>query len=174
MSTILGQSTMNTQDSSYANDRQMNSPSNDQDSSRGRRQTREPENGDASHADLGDGTQIPGSRKRRRSRKGEKKFECPHDGCGRSYSRAEHLYRHQLNRKFSSHTPHGVPTSLYVLYATFVFLRLISFFYQTLQSRYIIVIFLTAIVLLSVKTYARDIRNVTLLEAPSFCGGTTT
>lgn len=32
------------------------------------------------------------SRKRRRSRKGlDKKFECPHDGCGKSYSRAEHL-----------------------------------------------------------------------------------
>lgn len=38
------------------------------------------------------------SRKRRRSRKGlDKKFECPHEGCGKSYSRAEHLYRHQLN-----------------------------------------------------------------------------
>ncbi|KAL7267949.1 hypothetical protein RUND412_009446 [Rhizina undulata] len=38
------------------------------------------------------------SRKRRRSRKGlDKKFECPHPGCGKSYSRAEHLYRHQLN-----------------------------------------------------------------------------
>jgi len=32
------------------------------------------------------------SRKRRRSRKGlDKKFECPHEGCGKSYSRAEHL-----------------------------------------------------------------------------------
>ncbi|OBR12320.1 C2H2 finger domain-containing protein [Colletotrichum higginsianum IMI 349063] len=41
------------------------------------------------------------ARKRRRSRKGlDKKFECPQDGCGKSYSRAEHLYRHQLN-----HTP---------------------------------------------------------------------
>ncbi|KAI1881369.1 hypothetical protein JX265_000195 [Neoarthrinium moseri] len=41
------------------------------------------------------------TRKRRRSRKGlDKKFECPHEGCGKSYSRAEHLYRHQLN-----HTP---------------------------------------------------------------------
>lgn len=58
------------------------------------------------------------NRRRRRSRKGlDKKFECPHDGCGKSYSRAEHLfanpvppgflceqltnhsyrYRHQLN-----------------------------------------------------------------------------
>lgn len=33
------------------------------------------------------------NRKRRRSRKGlDKKFECPHEGCGKSYSRAEHLY----------------------------------------------------------------------------------
>ncbi|OAA68412.1 c2h2 finger domain containing protein [Niveomyces insectorum RCEF 264] len=41
------------------------------------------------------------ARKRRRSRKGlDKKFECPHIGCGKSYSRAEHLHRHQLN-----HTP---------------------------------------------------------------------
>lgn len=31
-------------------------------------------------------------RKRRRSRKGlDKKFGCPHEGCGKSYSRAEHL-----------------------------------------------------------------------------------
>ncbi|OJD18794.1 hypothetical protein AJ78_01201 [Emergomyces pasteurianus Ep9510] len=41
-------------------------------------------------------------KKRKRTRKGdsEKKFECKHEGCGKSYSRAEHLYRHQLN-----HTP---------------------------------------------------------------------
>ena len=33
------------------------------------------------------------ARKRRRSRKGlDKKFECPEKGCGKSYSRAEHLY----------------------------------------------------------------------------------
>lgn len=32
------------------------------------------------------------SRKRRRSRKGlERKFECPEEGCGKVYSRAEHL-----------------------------------------------------------------------------------
>lgn len=37
------------------------------------------------------GTDEP-SRKRRRSRKGlDKKFECPQEGCGKSYSRAEHL-----------------------------------------------------------------------------------
>ncbi|RMZ76745.1 hypothetical protein DV737_g4728, partial [Chaetothyriales sp. CBS 132003] len=41
-------------------------------------------------------------KKRRRVGKpnSDKKFECKHEGCGKSYSRAEHLYRHQLN-----HTP---------------------------------------------------------------------
>ncbi|KAL1969843.1 hypothetical protein VTN77DRAFT_7352 [Rasamsonia byssochlamydoides] len=46
---------------------------------------------------------INGSpKKRKRSRKAQpdKKFECKHEGCGKSYSRAEHLHRHQLN-----HTP---------------------------------------------------------------------
>ncbi|KAK2608955.1 hypothetical protein QQS21_002531 [Conoideocrella luteorostrata] len=37
-------------------------------------------------------------RKKRRSRKGlSKRFTCAAEGCGKSYSRAEHLYRHQLN-----------------------------------------------------------------------------
>lgn len=50
----------------------------------------DPEN--SSHSDGGP------ARKRRRSRKGlDKKFECSEEGCGKSYSRAEHLYRHQLN-----------------------------------------------------------------------------
>ncbi|KAI5820674.1 fungal-specific transcription factor domain-containing protein [Pyronema omphalodes] len=51
----------------------------------------------------GDDTGAQGNgttRKRRRSRKGlDKKFECDHPGCGKSYSRAEHLYRHQLNHQ---------------------------------------------------------------------------
>lgn len=39
-------------------------------------------------------------RKRKRSRKGlDKNFPCLQHGCGKSYSRAEHLYRHQLNRE---------------------------------------------------------------------------
>lgn len=40
------------------------------------------------------------SRKRKRSRKvqPDRKFDCTFEGCGKSYSRAEHLYRHQLNR----------------------------------------------------------------------------
>ncbi|CAP70292.1 uncharacterized protein PODANS_3_3750 [Podospora anserina S mat+] len=50
--------------------------------------------GDGAHSSNSEGP----ARKRRRSRKGqEKKFECPEKGCGKSYSRAEHLYRHQLN-----------------------------------------------------------------------------
>ena len=52
-------------------------------------------------------------RKRKRSRKSlEKNFACPENGCGKSYSRAEHLYRHQLNREFSRRLQR---TELYVL-----------------------------------------------------------
>ncbi|PGG99176.1 hypothetical protein AJ79_08668 [Helicocarpus griseus UAMH5409] len=57
-------------------------------------------NGDGQH---GNGefaqAQNDSTKKRKRSRKGdsEKKFDCKHPGCGKSYSRAEHLYRHQLN-----------------------------------------------------------------------------
>jgi hypothetical protein len=72
------------------------------DDARGRRRTRDSDDNDD---DLDDGSVPPpgSSKKRRRSRKGlDKKFECPHEGCGRSYSRAEHLYRHQLNRKFAA------------------------------------------------------------------------
>jgi hypothetical protein len=44
---------------------------------------------DGAHSSNSDGP----ARKRRRSRKGlDKKFECPEKGCGKSYSRAEHLY----------------------------------------------------------------------------------
>lgn len=49
--------------------------------------------GEEGQSSGGDGTDGPeGARKRRRSRKGlDKKFECPQNGCGKSYSRAEHL-----------------------------------------------------------------------------------
>ncbi|KAF8460405.1 fungal-specific transcription factor domain-containing protein [Kalaharituber pfeilii] len=76
-----------------------------QEKQRGRERDRESEVTDMDVA-LGNGTgqlssstETP-SRKRRRSRKGlDKKFECPHPECGRTYSRAEHLYRHQLNHQ---------------------------------------------------------------------------
>lgn len=43
-------------------------------------------------------TSEPKKRKRNRKAQPDKKFECQHEGCGKSYSRAEHLHRHQLNR----------------------------------------------------------------------------
>ena len=78
----------------------------DADSVRGRKQDRESSDGqkedDASDDEV-EGSNSKSSngqhRKRKRSRKGlDKKYHCPHEGCGKSYSRAEHLYRHQLNR----------------------------------------------------------------------------
>jgi len=75
--------------------------------SRGRRQDRERSFTLKADEDSGDektnGQNSPFSgklRKRKRSRKGlDKNFPCPTLGCGKSYSRAEHLYRHQLNRE---------------------------------------------------------------------------
>jgi hypothetical protein len=69
------------------------------DKNRGRRRSRiapkNKEEGESSHGEALDmhssGEEEP-TRKRRRSRKGlDKKFECPSEGCGKSYSRAEHL-----------------------------------------------------------------------------------
>lgn len=52
----------------------------------------EDENGDDNHDDSSNDDDGP-SRKRRRSRKGlDKKFDCPDPDCGKSYSRAEHLF----------------------------------------------------------------------------------
>ncbi len=49
-------------------------------------------NDNADDGDGGSSNSDGPARKRRRSRKGlDKKFECPHEGCGKSYSRAEHL-----------------------------------------------------------------------------------
>ncbi|KAK3075751.1 hypothetical protein LTR53_000689 [Teratosphaeriaceae sp. CCFEE 6253] len=39
-------------------------------------------------------------KKRKLIKNSDKKYQCPHGDCGKAYSRAEHLYRHQLN-----HTP---------------------------------------------------------------------
>lgn len=46
-----------------------------------------------------DETHPASKRRRKANANADKKFECNHDGCGKSYSRAEHLYRHQLNRE---------------------------------------------------------------------------
>jgi len=58
---------------------------------------------DAEHEadDLGDSKPR---KKRRMVKTSDKKYECPEKDCGKMYSRAEHLYRHQLNRR--SQTPH--------------------------------------------------------------------
>lgn len=78
--------------------------------SRGRRQNRErsftlkadEESGDEKENGQNSSTNDK-PRKRKRSRKGlDKNFPCPSPGCGKSYSRAEHLYRHQLNRESPS------------------------------------------------------------------------
>ena len=73
---------------------------------RGRKQEREGSEGDRGEgAHSGDeekdaAGKVKPERKRKRSRKDlDKKYACPTEGCGKSYSRAEHLYRHQLNRE---------------------------------------------------------------------------
>lgn len=40
-------------------------------------------------------------KKRRIVKISDKKYECPQPDCGKAYSRAEHLYRHQLNRTYT-------------------------------------------------------------------------
>ena len=79
---------------------------NDAEDHRGRKQNRDRSSTAKGEDDSGDDRQDGGEnvdgkpRKRKRSRKGsEKNFACPFPGCGKSYSRAEHLYRHQLNRE---------------------------------------------------------------------------
>lgn len=81
----------------------------DNEAARGRRQDRDRSTTAKAEDDSGEEKEDGGDdtggkpRKRKRSRKGlEKNFPCPHQGCGKSYSRAEHLYRHQLNRESSS------------------------------------------------------------------------
>ena len=76
----------------------------EEDHERGRRRSRSEDDKDVEGLDISDAradaddhnansSNSDGpARKRRRSRKGlDKKFECPEPGCGKSYSRAEHL-----------------------------------------------------------------------------------
>jgi hypothetical protein len=73
-----------------------------EDVERGRRRSRslEKDEGDQDEDGEGHDDHRAGSsnsdgplRKRKRTRKVlDKKFDCPHEGCGKSYSRAEHLY----------------------------------------------------------------------------------
>ena len=52
---------------------------------------------DADH-EVDDVNDSKPKKKRKVIKTADKKYECPHPECGKSYSRAEHLYRHQLNR----------------------------------------------------------------------------
>lgn len=59
----------------------------------------EVEMNDAAHeADKVDTGKQRSNKKRRIVKTSDKKYECPDPDCTKSYSRAEHLYRHQLNR----------------------------------------------------------------------------
>ena len=55
---------------------------------------------DAEH-ELDDLAEVKPKKKRKIVNTSDKKYECPHPECSKAYSRAEHLYRHQLNRTFS-------------------------------------------------------------------------
>lgn len=67
--------------------------------------TSPPPRSDEDQFETVEGSKDEPPKKRRRMTKpnADKKFECTHPGCGKSYSRAEHLYRHQLN-----HTPKNI------------------------------------------------------------------
>ncbi|KAM3420035.1 hypothetical protein BST61_g3345 [Cercospora zeina] len=57
---------------------------------------------DAEH-ELDNVSEKRSKKKRRVVKTMDKKYECPERDCGKAYSRAEHLYRHQLN-----HTPKNI------------------------------------------------------------------
>jgi hypothetical protein len=58
------------------------------------------EEADAAYEVEDDLAESKPKKKRKLVKNGDKKYQCPHADCGKAYSRAEHLYRHQLNRKF--------------------------------------------------------------------------
>lgn len=126
--------------------------------SRGRRQDRERSSTAKADEDTcdekenGAGISANGKpRKRKRSRKGlDKNFPCPHHGCGKTYSRAEHLYRHQLNRKFH-------------FYPTFLYLTAFDDLEKIPRKKFTFVIFLVASGNSSGKICVRATGNGTLL-----------
>jgi hypothetical protein len=101
-------------------------------------------------------SEEPPTKKRRRSAKpnSDRKFECKHEGCGKSYSRAEHLYRHQLNRKL-------------ITLGALPFLTIL----QTLQRTFIGVTIRIVIDISSDKISVFDIEKDTPLMAPSYTKG---
>lgn len=86
-------------------------------------------------------------KKRRVIRTPDKKYLCPSEDCGKSYSRAEHLYRHQLNRGCTCRRAVSEPLPLTEL--------------QTRRNRSIVVTFPVVIVISSAPTSAHATRNDT-------------
>ncbi|GAA5828891.1 hypothetical protein JCM11251_005910 [Rhodosporidiobolus azoricus] len=54
-------------------------------------------NGSGDHQQQGDGTQPPEKKKRRRAAEDGKRYACDYEGCGKAFSRPDHLSRHKLN-----------------------------------------------------------------------------
>jgi hypothetical protein len=91
-------------------------------------------------------------KKRRVVKISDKKYECPHPECGKAYSRAEHLYRHQLNRTY------------HIDIITRVMSSQVLTLLQTRRSRSIIATFQDATAALSAQTSALDTRNAIQLK----------
>lgn len=52
-----------------------------------------------------DETMTASKRRRKASANADHRFACRHEGCPKTYSRAEHLNRHQLNRETQAPEP---------------------------------------------------------------------
>lgn len=97
-------------------------------------------------------------KKRRIIKLSDKKYECPHPECGKAYSRAEHLYRHQLNRMCG-------PTTI----TCYITLRKLTYS-QIHRSKSTIATFRDVIAASCVQICAPGIRNDTQRKA-LICSG---
>lgn len=79
-------------------DTTVNAQPNDQNETQPQEERDEDIDVDADH-EVDDLADSKPKKKRRVVKLSDKKYECPQPECGKAYSRAEHLYRHQLNRK---------------------------------------------------------------------------
>jgi hypothetical protein len=68
----------------------------EEDESRPRHDDDDPDADHETEPDGADGTRR--RKKRRIIQNSDRKYCCSEENCGKKYSRAEHLYRHQLNR----------------------------------------------------------------------------
>lgn len=92
-------------------------------------------------------------KKRKIIKNSDKKYQCPHGECGKAYSRAEHLYRHQLNRKFQT------PSHVNIMEHRLIHAKM-------LRSRYIVATFRHATATSFELTFAPGIVNATRLKGP--------